>query len=162
MKKLILVLITLSFINCNSQQPTQFSEKAMKNMLFSLTDESLTLGKVIQQYKGKKVLIDVWASWCADCIRGLPRVKELQQAFPDVVFLFLSVDKKNIAWKRGIQRFKIEGEHYLVENGFDSELGDFLNLNWIPRYVVLDETGSIRLFKATKSSDKAILEALKK
>ena len=40
--------------------------------------------------------------------------------------------------------------------------GDFLNLCWIPRYVVVNESGEITLFKATKITDKNILEALKK
>lgn len=162
MKKLIL-LIALVFASCNFETPTQFSEKAYNDTLYSLDDTSTAFKEVINQYKGKKVLIDVWASWCADCIKGLPAIKNLQKEFPDVVFIFLSVDKKQNSWKNGIKRFNIEGEHYNLPNGMkDGDFVDFLNSSWIPRYVVVDEQGSISLFKATKASDKRIIEALKK
>ena len=44
----------------------------------------------------------------------------------------------------------------------DGEFVDFINLNWIPRYMVINESGEITLFKATNAADKEIKEALKK
>jgi hypothetical protein len=44
----------------------------------------------------------------------------------------------------------------------DGEFVDFINLNWIPRYMVIDETGERAVFKATNASGKKIKEALKK
>ncbi len=161
MKKLVALIILVVFTNCNFETPTKFSEEALQNPIHSITNESLTFKEVLKKHKGKKILIDVWASWCADCIKGLPKIKSLQKEYPEVVFLFLSVDTKKNAWKKGIERFRIVGEHYFVEGDFDSEFANFLNLSWIPRYVVVDETGSIILFKATKATDEAIVEALK-
>ncbi len=161
MKKIILIFIVV-FTSCNFERPTEFSQEALNNKMISLNENSSAFKAVIEKFKGKKILIDVWASWCADCIKGLPKVKELQKEFPEVVFLFLSVDKNKTAWKRGITRFKIVGEHYLVEKGFDSEFADCLGLSWIPRYMVVDEVGKISLFKATKATDKDIVAALKK
>ena len=43
----------------------------------------------------------------------------------------------------------------------DGEFVNFINLNWIARYMVIDETGEIKLFKATDASDEKIKEALK-
>ncbi|MCI2229081.1 TlpA family protein disulfide reductase [Polaribacter sp. MSW13] len=160
MKKIIIVfLVFLS--SCTFETPTQFSEKALNDKVTSLNGTQSTFKEIINQYKGKKVLIDVWASWCADCFKSLPKVKQLQKDFPDVVYLFLSVDEKSTSWKRAIQRFKIEGEHYNFPKGMkNGDFVDFINLNWIPRYIVVDENGGIKLFKATKSSDKRIVEAL--
>ena len=118
---------------------------------------------MLHQYKGKKVLIDVWASWCGDCIKGLPSVRNPQKEYPKVIFLFLSVDKSKNAWKNGVQRFQIKGEHYNFPKGMKSgEFIDFMSLTWIPRYMVIDERGKISLFKATSASDSRIIEALKK
>lgn len=161
MKKLILLAITIILTSCNFETPTQFSEKALNDTLITLDDSKITFKEVLNQYKGKKILIDVWASWCADCIKSLPKTKELQKEFPDVVFLFLSVDKRNSSWKKGIQRFGINGEHYNLPNGMKKgELVDFLSLRWIPRYLVIDKTGKIILFKATNASDSEIKEKL--
>ena len=164
MKKYNLLLIIVLFLSsCNFEKPTQFSEFAFQDTLVSLTDEKVTFKEVIDQYKGKKVLIDVWASWCADCIKGLPAVKSLQSEFTEVVFLFISVDTNSNSWKKGIQRFGIVGEHYNLPKGMsDGDFVDFINLSWIPRYIVVDERGAISLFKATNSSDKSIKKVLNK
>lgn len=163
MFKKLTILIVLVFVSCNFETPTQFSEQALNDKVYNLVDESFTFKKVINKYKGKKVLIDFWASWCRDCIEGLPKVKQLQQEFPEVKFLFLSVDKRKNSWKRGIQRYRIKGEHYNLPNGMkDGDLGDFIGLGWIPRYMVIDSGGKILLFKATDASDKDIKKALKK
>lgn len=162
-KQSILVLVTFLFLaSCNFEKPTEFSQEALNNTMTSLGGDTVAFKEIIEKFKGEKVLIDVWASWCADCIKGLPKVRELQKEFSEVTFLFLSVDKNKAAWKKGIKRFSIEGEHYLVEKDFDSEFADFLSLRWIPRYVVLDEAGNILLFKATNANDKNIITALKK
>jgi len=157
-----LFFISLLFTGCTLSTPTQFSEKALNDMFITLDNDSITFKEILFKYKGKKVLIDVWASWCKDCIVGLPRAKELQKEFPETVFLFLSLDKTVDSWKRGIKRFDIKGEHYFMQSGWDGNFGDFLNLNWIPRYVVVDEEGKISMFKATKSKSKRIVNALKK
>ncbi|WP_439128405.1 TlpA family protein disulfide reductase [Polaribacter sp.] len=160
MRYTILVFAVL-FFSCTLEKPTEFSKLALQDTAFTLNDSEISIDSILKTYQGKKILIDVWASWCGDCIKGLPSVKNLQNKFPKVVFLFLSVDKNRNAWKNGIRRFKIKGEHYNLPNGMKSgDFVDFLNLGWIPRYMVIDENGKIALFKATRASDSAIEEAL--
>jgi thiol-disulfide isomerase/thioredoxin len=162
MVKKIILLVSLILISaCSFERPTEFSELALNDQVTSLKGTKSSFKEVLRVHKGKKIVVNVWASWCADCIRGLPTVKQLQKEFPEVVFLFLSVDEGVNSWKRGIERFKIKGEHYNLPKGMkDGEFVDFLNLRWIPRYLVLDENGGITLYKAIKSSDKRIVEAL--
>jgi thiol-disulfide isomerase/thioredoxin len=162
MKKIYFLFILLC-TSCNFDKPTEFSELALNDKVYDLNNTAFSIKEVLHQYKGKKVIIDVWASWCADCIRGLASVRNLQKEYPAVVFLFLSVDKNKDAWKNGIQRFQIKGEHYNLPKGMKSgEFVDFINLGWIPRYMVIDPQGNISLFKATSASDSVIKEALKK
>jgi thiol-disulfide isomerase/thioredoxin len=164
MFKKIIVLVYVSFLaSCSLETPTEFSEKALLEKVYDLNDEVSTFKDVIDQYKGKKILIDVWASWCRDCIEGMPKVKALQKEFPEVVYLFLSVDEKNGSWKRGVKHYNVIGEHYNLPNGMKKgDLVDFLNVSWIPRYVVVDENGGISLFNAIDAADKDVIEALKK
>jgi thiol-disulfide isomerase/thioredoxin len=156
------IVIFLICTSCTLESPTAFSKEALNEEILALDNSSFTFEKVINTYKGKKVFIDVWASWCRDCIVGLPKVKKLQDEFPEVIFLFLSVDTKTTSWKYGIEKYNIKGKHYNLPNGMKKgELVNFLNLGWIPRYLVIDENGKILLFKATDASDKKIKEALK-
>lgn len=161
MKKIFFIILIV-FASCNSEKPTQFSEEANLEMLIGLDNSKITLREVLQQHKGKKILIDVWASWCKDCIASVPKIKELQKEFPEVAYLFLSVDRSNPSWKRAINKYHLVGEHYILPEGMDDgEFVKFINLNWIPRYMVINEEGEITLFKATDASDKNIKEALK-
>jgi len=158
-----ILFFAVLFLSCSIEKPTEFSDLALQDTGFTLQDSEITIDSILKTYKGKKVLIDVWASWCGDCIKGLPSVKNLQKKYPEVVFLFLSVDTNKAAWKNGIRRFKIQGEHYNLPKGMKSgDFVDFLNLGWIPRYVVVNENGKITLFKATRASDSAIEEVLNK
>lgn len=161
MKKILLVFVII-FTSCNIEKPTEFTDLALNDSVYDLNNTQFSIKEVLAKYKGKKVLIDVWASWCGDCIKGLPSVKNLQKEYKEVVFLFLSVDKSKTAWKRGIDRFKIKGEHYNLPKGMkDGAFVDFINLGWIPRYMVIDGNGKITLFKATRASDSLIEIALK-
>lgn len=160
MKKIFLICI-LAFIGCNTNYPKQFSEPANLEMMITLDNSKITLREVLYEHRGKKIVIDVWASWCKDCIVGFPKVKQLQKEFPEVVFLFLSVDISNPSWKRGIKRYQLKGEHYNLPKGMnEGDFVDFINLGWIPRYMVIDEKGEISLFKATNAADKNIRIAL--
>jgi thiol-disulfide isomerase/thioredoxin len=162
MKKIYFIFIILC-VSCNLEKPTQFSELALNDTVYDLNNTAFSVKEVLDQYKGKKVVIDVWASWCGDCIKGLPSVRNLQKEYPKVIFLFLSVDKNKNAWRKGVQRFQIKGAHYNLPKGMKSgEFIDFISLGWIPRYMVIDERGKISLFKATSASDSGIIEALKK
>lgn len=157
----ITLICMLFLMSCNLEKPTQFSELALKDSAYALNKESFTIKAVLEKYKGKKIVIDVWASWCGDCIRALPAVRNLQKSYPNVVFLFLSVDTSKTAWKNGVRRFNLQGEHYNLPKGMkDGDFVDFINLGWIPRYMVIDETGKIALFKATSASDSNIEKAL--
>ncbi|MFY0630748.1 MAG: TlpA family protein disulfide reductase [Flavobacteriaceae bacterium] len=148
-------------ISCG-EDPTQFSTEAFQEKVINLKRQEVTFQSVLDTHKGRKILIDVWASWCGDCIEGLPNLKKLQKENPEVAYVFLSLDKTINSWRKGIDRFQIEGDHYFMMSGKKGGLGSFLGLWWIPRYVVVNEKGEITLFKATKITDKKILEALKK
>ena len=161
MKKSILFLFIGFVFSCVSEKPKQFSKEVDLEMLIGLDNSKITLGEIIYNHKGKKILIDVWASWCKDCIIGFPKVKKIQKEFPDVVYLFLSADISNSSWKRAVKKYNLVGEHYNLPKGMnDGDFVDFINLGWIPRYMVIDEKGDITLFKATKASDKNIRKAL--
>ena len=92
----------------------------------------------------------------------MPKLKELQKDNPEIVYVFISTDRNFSSWVRGINKYKLEGNHYFMKAGMDSDFGDFLNSNWIPRYMVVNENGFVDLFKATKVTDPRIVKALKK
>ena len=161
MKKIqFLVVLLISFFSCNIEVPTQFSEEALNDTFISLEGDSITFNDILETYKGQTIVIDIWASWCADCIKGMPKLKALQEEYTDVNYIFLSLDRSETAWKKGIKKYNVVGEHYYMKSGWDGAFGEFVDLGWIPRYIIVDKTGAIKLFKAVKADDKRIKENL--
>jgi thiol-disulfide isomerase/thioredoxin len=163
MKKIIILLtLFVSLTTCKAQdEPLVFSEKALADTLTDIQNNAITFSEILEPYKGKQIVIDVWASWCKDCILGMPKLKALQANNKDTVFLFLSLDKSEGAWKKGIEKYNLEGAHYFMKSGWKGDLATFLDLDWIPRYLVVDKTGNIKLFKVIKADDKKLESALK-
>ena len=165
MKKLLLIPILLfSLVSCSqAQYKTSFGNEALNAKMKTLEGKEIAFKDILAKYKGKTVVIDVWASWCPDCIKGMPKVHALQKQFPNAVYVFLSYDRVDEKWKQGIEKYNVNGEHYHV--GTSMKEGAFakdVNLDWIPRYMVVDKNGKIALFKTIEADDEKLIATLKK
>ena len=161
MKKIIsIIAIALSAFSCSQAQQTEFKEEALSNTMKSVENTDITFQEILKKYEGKTIVIDVWASWCSDCIKGMPKVKTLQEKYPDVTYLFISMDKNYDSWINGIEKYDVKGEHYLTSDGMKGVFGKSINLSWIPRYMIVDKEGNIALFKAIEADNEKIIETL--
>jgi hypothetical protein len=59
------------------------------------------LDDVLSQYKGKYVLLDLWASWCVPCIEEVTALQALRKKYPvdKIAFLNVSVDRGVPQWR---------------------------------------------------------------
>ncbi|MGB1308407.1 MAG: TlpA family protein disulfide reductase [Oceanihabitans sp.] len=162
MKKFLhIFLISLLIVSCTAQEaPTKFTEAALNDTFVSTNNQNILFKEILEKHKGKTILIDVWASWCGDCIKGLPKVKALQNNNKEVVFVFLSADRSISKWKNGINKHQVKGDHYFMPKGMKSVFSKSIGLNWIPRYMLVDPEGGIKLYKAIKADNKQLLNAL--
>lgn len=158
---LLAILFVTTLLSCQNRVETQFSDAALNDEFVALNGDSVLFKTILEKHQGRTVFIDVWASWCKDCLVGLPSVKKLQVDYPEVDFVYLSLDKTQKAWKKGVDRLDIEGDHYFMQSGWKGAMGTFLDLDWIPRYMIIDKQGGIKVFKAIKTSDITLLNNLK-
>ena len=161
MKHIAFIVLLLTLNSCNTETPTQFNEAALNDTFTTLDGNQVTLKSILESHKGKTIVIDIWASWCGDCIKGMPKVKALQKDYKDVAYLFFSLDRGKEAWKRGIKKYNVLGEHYYMQNKKDSPFANFVNISWIPRYMVINKTGEIVVFDVIEADDEKLLKALK-
>ena len=157
----LLVLFVSTLLSCQNRVETEFSEAALNDEFVTLNGDSILFKTILENHQGNTVFIDVWASWCKDCLESLPSVKALQAKHPEVDFVYLSLDKTQKAWKKGVDRLEIKGDHYLMQSGWKGAMGTFLDLDWIPRYMIIDKQGTIKVFNAIKTSDITLLNNLK-
>ena len=159
MKYLLILLI--GFLSCNSETPIKFSEEALKDTFITLEGESVVFRDILSAHEGQSIVIDIWASWCGDCIQGMPKVKALQKAYPDAAYVFLSLDRGQEAWKHGIEKYQVDGSHYYMPSGKKCDFADFVNISWIPRYMVINKAGEIVVFNVIEADDNKLIKALK-
>jgi thiol-disulfide isomerase/thioredoxin len=161
MKKIIVVATMLiSTLGCAQKEETSFKKEGLENVMVTTENKPITFEEILKKYEGKTIVIDVWASWCSDCVKGMPKVKELQEKNPEVTFLFISMDKSYESWLKGIEKYEVKGEHYLTADGMKGVFGKSVDLDWIPRYMVVDKKGKIALYKVIEADDEKLIKTL--
>ena len=107
--------------------------------LFSLNDgqSSIDLAKL----RGRVVVLNFWATWCAPCVQELPSLEHMQRDLPQVQVLAVSTDTDQATYHNFLVRYRVDlmsvrdGENY--SNGL---YGTFR----YPETYVIDKSGIIR------------------
>jgi thiol-disulfide isomerase/thioredoxin len=159
----MLFAVVMTSISCSNAQNKDFSKEALQGKLTTLDGEEISLREVLAQNGGKTLLIEVWASWCSDCVKSMPRLKKVQENNPDVTYVFISMDKDFEKWKAGIEKHELKGLHYWVndEKGMKGTFGKSIDLDWIPRYIVVNKEGKVALYRAIETDFDKIVNAIK-
>ena len=114
----------------------------------------------LSDFKGKLVYIDLWATWCGPCKTQIPFLNELEEKYKEknISFVSISIDKlKNIEkWKNMIKSKEMGGIQLIAENAWESEFAVALNVESIPRFVLLDQKGNIINIDAPRPSTSGV------
>jgi thiol-disulfide isomerase/thioredoxin len=161
MKKTFALFIAFITFSCTNAQKSSFSKEALSETLLATDNGQVPFKNIIKKHKGKTLVIEIWASWCGDCVKAMPKIKELQANNPDVDYVFISMDKTADKWKAGIEKHELKGEHYMANDQMKGVFGKAIDLDWIPRYIILDKTGKIVLYRAIETDFDKINETLK-
>ena len=161
MKKTVLLIVTLAIISCSNTQKTKFSEEALSATLLAPDGGQIAFNTLVKSHKGKTLLIEVWASWCGDCVKAMPKIQELQTNNPNIDYMFISMDKTDNQWKEGIAKYDLKGEHFMAKDQMKGVFAKAIDLDWIPRYIIVDKTGKIVLYRATETDFEQINTTLK-
>lgn len=163
MKKIAVLLIAYATFSCTSNaQKTAFSKEALSETLLATDGSQVAFKDIIKKQKGKAFVIEVWASWCGDCVKAMPKVKELQANHPEVPFIFISMDKTSDKWLAGIEKHELKGDHFMANDQMKGVFGQAIDLDWIPRYIIVDKTGKIVVYRAIETDFELLNETLNK
>ena len=138
-----LTMMKVSVVTAQQQeaQGKQLLNKPVADI--TMTDTS---GKPISvsQFKGKWLLIDFWASWCAPCRAENPNIVAAYKQFRNKNFtvLGISLDKDKAAWTKAIAKDSLTWPQMSDLKYWDSKAVELYGFNAIPFNILVDTAGT--------------------
>ena len=151
----ILLLLIFTFNSCKQKNRLVTSTVSSNNTTstITITSERIVTLKTdatlsgdsfdFDTLKGKYVLIDFWGTWCAPCVKEMPRIKDFHESFNDKLYV-LGINQGDS--KARVRQFITSNEYSWTQiiNGAGSS--DFVlkfNVISFPTKLIVDPQGNI-------------------
>ena len=119
----------------------------------------------LSDLRGKVLYIDVWATWCVPCKMEIPhfaRVAEHYKDDPAIQLVSISTDRErdHDKWRQMIADEKPAWPQYVMNDAENEKFSADFNIQFIPRFIIINADGTIQNADAPRPSDKNILQTL--
>lgn len=119
----------------------------------------------LSDFRGKVVVVDVWATWCDPCLKMLPYFQQLEQEMkgPEVAFLSvcMGANIEKAAWLRLIQQKQLKGNLIFIGN-WKGDFATNYKITGVPRYMIFDRQGRIVSVAAPPPTSPELKEIIRK
>jgi len=117
----------------------------------------------LSSFKGKKTIINAWASWCGPCKAEMPDFEELDEAAGDeyqilMVNIIGGRETKELA-EKFLKDYDLNFKNMLFDE--DLEFSQALQIGSIPTTIFVDEEGEIHIYQPGMLKKDQVLEGLK-
>lgn len=97
----------------------------------------------LKQYKGKVVMVNLWATWCAPCIKEIPQMENIRQTNidKDLVVLPISIDEESEKVKPFLARHGLA--HYKTWLDPNKNIDQVMPADIVPATYLFDGSGNL-------------------
>jgi thiol-disulfide isomerase/thioredoxin len=116
--------------------------------LKDMSEGEALLRKILEPYRGKFVLLDIWGTWCAPCKQLLSRSTEEYARLKDydLQYLYLANKSPMDSWENVIKEYNVSGPnvaHYNLPPDQQSAIEHYLKVSGYPTYKLFDRNGNL-------------------
>ncbi|MBR2114145.1 MAG: hypothetical protein IJ929_05695 [Prevotella sp.] len=128
----------------------EFDKLVLKSSdnLANISEGEALLKKIIEPYKGKLVLLDIWGTWCGPCKEALSHSTEEYARLKDydIQYLYLANRSPQNSWENVIKEYNVSGPnvaHYNLPDEQQAAIERHLNVHAWPTYKLFNRNGEL-------------------
>lgn len=137
LKRLLMLFCMVLLISCNLA-PTKNGTKEAEEVYSLYADLEGNLVS-LEDFKGEKIVLNFWATWCTPCLKEMPSMAKAQELLKSENFVFLFATTDGI---EKIVEFKQKSSYPFQYLQFKSSL-DKLNIYALPATFLYDSQGNL-------------------
>lgn len=110
----IFFLISASFFQCTTKSPDQAGVQNDGNIVSKIQMKELNGQSIdLNDYKGKTIFINFWATWCGPCIKEMPSIEKAKGLFKDSQIEFLVASNESVGQIESFMKKKDLDLHFV-------------------------------------------------
>lgn len=130
------------------------------------TEGISTMDDLLSRFAGKKLYVDVWATWCGPCKDEFANEKSLHELLEsngyEMLYLSVDEDDADVQWRDMVAYYQLRGYHIRAGEALINDLQRLYGANGamaIPWNMIVDSHGNIVQLHAPRPSDPVALSS---
>ena len=143
-----------SFSTTDSEPSQYFEPNSLSKQNFTeniaFIEQADTINKLqnlLNMFRGKPLLVDIWATTCPPCLREFEHYPKIYPYLEtnNISILYISLDKERDEehWKNTIKKYNLVGQHIRANQNLFNDIKKETLMRGMPFYCIVDEKGKL-------------------